>query len=133
MAPSTENNQKSGLGRSPPRRTAKIAVLIGNKPKKTMEWAELTCCRAKAVKSGNPMTTPNALTASAGMFEAVGRAWRSNTRKNNPNSAAIVARALVKKMGLKSATATRVAGKEPAKIATPINPFTQPLVACFMA
>ena len=98
-----------------------------------MEWAELTCCRAKAVKSGNPMTTPNALTASAGMFEAVGRAWRSNTKKNNPNNAAIVARALVKKMGLKSATATRVAGKDPAKIATPINPFTQPLVACFMA
>ena len=61
------------------------------------------------------MTTPNALTASAGMFEAVGRAWRSNPKKNNPNSAAIVARALVKKMGLKSATATRVAGKDPAK------------------
>ncbi len=46
------------------------------------------------------MTMPNALTASAGMFEAVGRAWRSNTRKKNPNSAAIVARALGKKMGL---------------------------------
>lgn len=128
MAPSTENNQKSGLGRSPPRRTAKIAVLIGNNPKKTMECAELTCCRAKAVKSGNPMSTPNALTASADMLK-----WSGVLGEVKPEKTILIALQLwpvhwLKKMGLKSATATRVAGKDPAKIATPINPFTQQLV-----
>jgi hypothetical protein len=38
----------------------------------------------------------------------------------------------VKKIGLKSATAKRVAGKEPENIATPIMPFIQPFTALFI-
>jgi hypothetical protein len=37
------------------------------------------------------------------------------------------ARAQVRKMGSKSATAARVAGSEPAKMATPMNPLIHPL------
>jgi len=40
----------------------------------------------------------------------------------------MAARASVRKTGSKSATATRVAGSEPAKITTPIRPLIQPLV-----
>ncbi|MNC64558.1 hypothetical protein D3C81_2279730 [compost metagenome] len=55
-----EKNQKAGRGRSPPRSTPNIAVAKGSRPRKTMEWAEVTCCNANAVNSGKPTTTPNA-------------------------------------------------------------------------
>jgi hypothetical protein len=42
----------------------------------------------------------------------------------------MVARALVKNSGENPASATRVAGSEPLKITTPINPLIQPCATC---
>ena len=55
----------------------------------------------------------------------------SNKRRIVPAMPAILARAVVKNIGLKSRTATRVAGKEPAKMTIPIKPYIHPLVECF--
>ena len=63
-APRTENSQKAGFGRSPPRRTPKIAVASGSRPMKTIECAEVMCWSASAVSSGKPTTTPSATMAS---------------------------------------------------------------------
>src|SRR5690606_7009117 len=73
-------------------------------------------------------TTPAAVSARAGKSRYSGRGWRSSHNSASPHAAAITARAPVRKTGSKSATATLVAGSEPAKIATPINPLPQPLV-----
>ena len=62
--PRTENSQKAGFGRSPPRSTPKIAVASGSRPMKTIECAEVMCCSASAVSSGKPTTTPSATMAS---------------------------------------------------------------------
>ena len=127
-APVNENNQNSGRGRSPPRSTANPAVHSGSSPTKTMECAEVTCCRASAVSSGKPITTPNAVTANDHRSPRSGRGWRSTSKKSAPNRAAIVALAQVRNVGSKAVTATRVAGSEPAKMATPIKPLIHPLV-----
>ncbi|MNT17836.1 hypothetical protein D3C72_1530130 [compost metagenome] len=127
-APSTENSQNRGRGRSPPLSTAKTAVLSGSKPTKTMECAEVTCCNAIAVNSGKPTTPPMAVRIRENRSAFRGLAWRNSTSRASASPPAIVARAAVRKIGSKSATATRVAGREPAKIATPIRPFTQPFV-----
>ncbi|MNG08876.1 hypothetical protein D3C84_922640 [compost metagenome] len=58
--PSTEKNQNTGRGRSPPRNTPNAAVASGNRPTNTMECADVTYCRASAVNSGKPTTTPSA-------------------------------------------------------------------------
>ena len=50
--PTPENSQNSGFGRSPPRRTPKMAVASGSRPMKTIECAEVMCCSASAVSSG---------------------------------------------------------------------------------
>ena len=93
-----------------------------------MEWAEVTYCSASAVSSGKPTTPPSALSASDGMSARAGRGWRSASSRARPSTAAMLARAQVRKVGSRSATATRVAGSEPAKIATPMNPLIHPLL-----
>ncbi|MNO90081.1 hypothetical protein D3C76_815810 [compost metagenome] len=93
-----------------------------------MEWAEVTCWRANAVSSGKPITTPSAVKANDDKSPREGRGWRSTIKKSAPNKAAMVARAQVRNVGSKAATATRVAGNDPAKIATPMKPLIHPLV-----
>ncbi|GLO09603.1 hypothetical protein PPUJ20005_35720 [Pseudomonas putida] len=88
----------------------------------------MTCCRASAVSSGKPITTPSAVKANDDKSPRDGRGWRSTIKKSAPNNAAMVALAQVRNVGSKAATATRVAGKEPAKIATPMKPLIHPLV-----
>ena len=63
-APTTENSQNAGFGRSPPRMTPKIAVASGNSPMNTIECADVMCWSASAVSSGKPTTTPSATTTS---------------------------------------------------------------------
>ncbi|MNI68723.1 hypothetical protein D3C73_1244320 [compost metagenome] len=58
----------------------------------------------------------------------MGRGWRSTIKNSAPNRAAMVALAHVRNVGSKAVTATRVAGNEPAKMATPMKPFIHPLV-----
>ncbi len=53
--------------------------------------------------------------------------WNSSSRPS-PSSPAMLARATVKSTGSNACTATRVAGSEPEKMITPINPLSQPLV-----
>ena len=98
-----------------------------------MECADDTCRKASAVSSGKPTTTPSATTPSEGTSRHAGRGWRSASSSASPSSAAMLARAQVRKMGSKSMTATRVAGSEPAKIATPMKPLTHPPADLSMA
>ena len=93
-----------------------------------MECAEVTYCSASAVSSGKPTTPPSALSASEGMSARAGRGWRSASSMARASNAAMLARAQVRKVGSRSATATRVAGSDPAKIATPMNPLIHPLL-----
>ena len=65
-----ENNQNKGCGVSPPRHTANKAVHKGNKPTNTMVCAEVVCCKAKAVSSGKPTTTPTTT------HNKAGKSWR---------------------------------------------------------
>ncbi len=129
--PIIENNQNTGLGYSPPLSTAKMAVTSGSNPKKTIEWEELTYCRASAVSNGKPMTTPIATIISDRSCLFWGIFSLKIRRMNNPNRPAIDARENVKKKGLSYFTANFVAGRDPLKIITPTNPFTQPESAVF--
>src|SRR3546814_339012 len=108
--PSTENSQKAARGRSPPRSTAKTAVQRGSRPMKTIECAEVMCCRAKAVNNGKPTTQPSETRVKERKSVKSGRRWRSQIKSTRPSKAAIVARAQVRNIGSKSATAARVAG-----------------------
>ena len=123
-----ENNQNAGWGRSPPRNTPNIAVVRGNIPKNTIECAEVTYCRAKAESNGNPITTPIATRLKEKRWVFVGRFSLKASKKQRASSPAIVARATVTNNGLRSNTAKRVAGMDPLKISTPINPLIQPLL-----
>ena len=124
--PRTEKNQNAGRGRSPPRSTAKAAVESGSRPRKTMECAEVTCCKANAVNNGNPSTTPIATSSSENSWLRSGRLALSASRMHSASTPAMVARAKVRKTGLNSCTATRVAGNEALKMTTPIKPLIQP-------
>lgn len=125
--PTHENSQNAGRGRSPPRSTPKIAVASGSRPTKMMEWAVVTCFSARAVSKGKPTTTPSATITSDSRSPRSGRFCRNRSSSARPSIPAIAARADVRNVGSKSFTATRVAGSEPLKINTPMNPFTQPL------
>ncbi len=127
--PAQEKSQKAGRGRSPPRRTAKIAVASGNSPTKTMECAEVTCRRARAVNSGKPTTTPSETMKSDVKSWRAGRFCLKTSSSTTANRPAMLARATVRNTGSKPVTATRVAGSEPLNITTPVRPFSQPLVA----
>ena len=124
--PSMEKNQKAGFGRSPPRMTPKMAVASGNSPMKTIECAEVTCCRASAVSKGKPTTTPSATTSSEAMSRRAGRFSLNRRRRQSASAPAIPARATVRKTGSNCRTATRVAGSDPLKITTPIMPLIKP-------
>jgi len=120
--PAIENSQNTGRGRSPARSTPKIAVARGRRPIKTIEWAEVMCSRASAVSKGKPTTTPSATMNKDARSLRSGRFWGRRTRRASAIKPAIAARTIVRKTGSKSETATRVAGSDPLKIATPIKP-----------
>jgi len=119
-----------GLGRSPPRKTAKAAVTMGKRPKNTKECAEVMCCKASALNKGKPITTPSATIISEIKCLLDGRFSLNAINTPSASNAAIVARATVTKIGLISITANLVAGIEPLKISTAINPLSQPLEIC---
>jgi len=125
--PSSEKSQKAGFGRSPPLMTPKIAVASGNRPMKTMECAEVTCCSASAVSSGKPTTTPSAMTTSEMRSCREGRFSRKTISRQSARMPAIAARATVRKTGSSCMTATRVAGSDPLKMSTPIKPLIHPV------
>jgi len=130
--PRPENSQNSGRGRSPPLMTPKMAVDSGNRPMKTIDRAEVMCCRARADSRGKPTTTPTAITASDIRSRRSGRACRVANSTSPASAAAMAARAPVKNSGDRSATATRVAGSEPLKITTPRSPQIRPSMRfCF--
>ena len=132
MAPTKANAQNSGLGRSPPRHTANKAVLKGSKPTNTIMCADDACCKAKEVNKGKPKTTPMLTKISERSCAACGRVCLSKHKSRPPSNAAIQARALVTNKGGNCCTATRVAGKVPEKMATPMKPLIQPKVCCFI-
>jgi len=67
-----------------------------------------------------------ATSVSGKMSRRSGRVWRSAKRKIAPSIAAMTARAEVRNIGEKSATATLVAGRDPLKIITPMRPLPDP-------
>ncbi len=127
-APTTENSQKAGFGRSPPRMTPKIAVASGKRPTNTIECAAVMCWSASAVSNGKPTTTPSATTRAARDRRARGASRAAASSSAAPSSAAMTARAEVRNSGVKSPTATRVAGSEPLKMMTPRRPLPHPCV-----
>ena len=131
--PRPENSQNIGFGRSPPRRTPKMAVASGRRPMKTMERADVMCWSASAVSSGKPTTTPSPTTTSEPTSLRSGFICRRTTSNAAARAAAITARAEVRNSGEKSPTATRVAGKEPLKMMTPRSPLPHPSVVRFMS
>lgn len=96
----------------------------------TMEWADVTYCKASAVSSGKPITTPRATISNGRHWWRAGRCSRNSHNRHRPSTAAMLARATVRNTGSNSSTATRVAGSEPLKISTPIKPLIQPLRLC---
>jgi hypothetical protein len=124
--PTTENSQKAGLGRSPPRRTPKIAVASGSRPMNTIECAEVMCWSANAVSNGKPTTTPSATMASEPRSVGAGRLCLRAASRATPSNAAMTARADVRNKGEKPPTATRVAGNDPLKMITPMRPLPHP-------
>jgi len=124
-APVMENIQNTTEGRSPARNTPNSAVQSGNRPMKTIDWADVMLCSASAVSKGKPTTTPSATMASGARSLRIGRFSLSAIRSTTPSPAAITARAEVRNSGAKSASPTRVAGSEPLKISTPMNPLAQ--------
>ncbi len=80
-------------GRSPPRRTPNRAVASGRRPMNTIEWAEVTCWSASAVRSGKPSTTPKATMAATRRSDRAGRALPQSPPQRRPRRAAITARA----------------------------------------
>ena len=125
--PSAENSQNPGLGRSPPRSTPNIAVDRGSSPMKTIECADVTCCRASAVRSGKPTTTPSATMNRDVRSLREGRFSLNRKRRPSPRIPAMAARAAVRNTGSNCRTATLVAGSDALKITTPMSPLTHPL------
>lgn len=86
----------------------------------------MTYCNANADKRGKPTTTPNPTIAKGKICSRAGRLSLKAKRTKSASSPAIVARAAVRNNGLKSNTAALVAGNEPLKMTTPMNPWIQP-------
>ncbi len=116
------------MGRSPPRRTPKIAVESGNRPMKTIECAEVDVLQGQRRQQGeaddNTERHHKQVTADP---VAPGRRCRGKTGAGRgAKMPAMAARATVRNTGSKACTATRVAGSEPLKMTTPANPLIQP-------
>ena len=92
-----------------------------------MECAEVMCCSASAVSSGKPTTTPRATITSETRSLREGRFSLNASSRPSASTPAMAARATVRKTGSNWITATRVAGSEPLKITTPMNPLIHPL------
>ena len=91
------------------------------------------CCKASAVSRGKPTTTPSAVRISDLICARVGRCSLKMRSKASPRTPAMLARATVTNTGSKAKTATRVAGSEPLKMATPKKPLINPLVFLFIS
>ena len=118
-SPKPAASQKPREGDSPARSTAKTAVQAGSSAITTAPWVASTWRSASAVKSGNAATTPNAMIASERHWAPRGRGARSARSTTAPSTAATAARPKATNIGSRSATASRVAGSENEKIATP--------------
>ena len=125
LLPKTAKIQNVAEGCSPPRKTAKTAVDNGNSPTKTIACADEKVCKPSAVNNGKPITTPKATMVKDFNCVRFGTFCLSKIRQNRLSRPAMNARTTVKNSGLKPMTAIRVAGKDPAKITTPIKPFSQ--------
>ena len=79
-------------------------------------------CRASAVSSGKPSTTPDETMIRDTSCARRGRFWRKPTSSAMASSPAIEARRKVNNNGSISCTASRVAGSEPLKMITPSKP-----------
>ena len=122
VVPNRVNNQNKALGFSCARKTAKRAVNKGKIPINIVLYADVMVCNAKAVKRGKPIMIDNIIMIKDLSCWKFGIFCLVMSKHNNAIEPAIEARANVKNSGLKSTTAIRVAGKDPAKIITPINP-----------
>ena len=100
---------------------------------KTMDCADVIRWRASAVSSGKPTTTPAATRASGTMSPAAGRFCRRASSMIAPRIAAMTARMDVRNSGAKPPTATRVAGRDPLKMITPMSPLPHPPIDRRMA
>ena len=92
----------------------------------TAPWEESTWRSASAVSSGKPTTTPNAMIASERHCSRLGRGACQARSTNTENTAATAARPNATNIGSRSATASRVAGSENEKIATPSSASASP-------
>ncbi len=118
-SPKPAASQKPRDGDSPARSTANTAVQAGSSAITTAPWVASTWRSAIAVNSGNATTTPNATIASERHCAPWGRGARSARRTIAASTAATAARPKETNIGSRSATASRVAGSENEKIATP--------------
>ena len=118
-SPKPAASQKPRDGDSPARSTANTAVQAGSSAITTAPWVASTWRSASAVKSGKAATTPNATIASERHWAPRGRGARSALSTAAPSTAATTARPKATNSGSRSATASRVAGRENEKIATP--------------
>ena len=142
-APATEAIQNSGLGRSWVMATATSAVAIGNTPSTTPPCEASTRCIPSDIRSGNRMATQSMAMMSCGHSARGGSLRRNTISSTSEQSPAIAVRSEVSAIGSISATAIRVAGSVPPKIAMPTKPSSRPrrsrdegedmtrLVSCF--
>ncbi len=95
-----------------------------------MACAEVTCCKAQADSKGKPITPPRATRNSGNSCCRDGRFSFNHLSATKASIPAITARPAVRNKGFISFTAILVAGSDPLKISTPINPFSQPPEPC---
>jgi len=81
------------------------------------------------VRSGKPITTPQATISRGKSCTRCGRGSRKTQTRRIASNPASEARRKVRKKGDISSTAMRVAGNEPLKITTPSRPLSQPASA----
>ena len=118
-SPKPAASQKPRDGDSPARSTANTAVQAGRSAITTAPWVASTWRRARAVNSGKATTTPKATMASERHCAPRGRGARSPRSTIAPSRRRAAARPKETNIGSRSATASRVAGSEKEKIATP--------------
>ena len=115
-------SQNPREGCSPARSTAATAVAAGSSPTITALCAEVRSWSARALKSGQPRTTPSATSASRASCGRDGprRARREQDQRGRHRRDRLAADA--DEDGSSSSTATRVAGSVKLKASTPRKP-----------
>ncbi len=115
-----EKIQKAGFGRSPPRSTPNIAVTSGSSPTKTTDVRRSDALKRQRCQQRKANHYAKSHHRQRDYIGALGSALTEESEAwVAPRSAAITARADVRKSGVKPPTATRVAGSEPLNMITP--------------